>query len=174
MPGEPGLLTGLSLHPMPQPFATTETEDERIPAWRSRLDRPLSGAWCALSWMASTVLFIGIIDWLRGPAYGDAFLSTDSTWAIAHGQLACAFPANGTFTAPLYPLIAGGVAATARIGHGVTFPPRIALGTSCNGALQAFNTWAGKANAEVDTLRIGFVAWLVLLAGVVALLRASG
>jgi hypothetical protein len=134
----------------------------------------LSGVWCALSWLASTVLFVGIVDWLRGPAYGDAFLSTYSSWAVAHGQLACAFPSSATTTPPVYPLLAGGIAAATRIGHSVAFPPKAALGPSCTHAFGAYNAWAGRANVELTTLRIGFVAWLVLLAGVVALLRASG
>jgi hypothetical protein len=163
-------VTGRAVHSMTE----AKGDGARIPAWRSWLDRPLSGAWCAVSWLASTLLFVGIVEVLGGPANGDAYMSTDSTLAIAHGQVACAFPGTGTSVAPLYPVLAGGAAAAVRIGHGLAFPPRAALGPSCANALQAFNTWAGLGHVELATLRLGFLAWLVLLAGVVALLRASG
>jgi hypothetical protein len=127
-----------------------------------------------VGWLASTCLFVAIVELLRGPTNGDAYMSTGSTWAVAHGQLGCAFPGNGTSVAPIYPIISGGIAATTRIGHTVPFPDAAALGSSCTTALGAFNAWSLRAHVEPATLRIGFVGWLILLVGVIALLRASG
>jgi hypothetical protein len=56
------------------------------------LDHPLSGWWCALGWLATTVVFIGVVRLFGGPAHVDVEESVHSTWAIAHGQLACAYP----------------------------------------------------------------------------------
>ena len=91
------------------------------PPWRSWLDKPLSGWGCALGWLASTALFVGAVDLLGGPSSGDAQLTIGSTWAIAHGQLTCAFPSTDSI-APLYPMLSGGLAGLARIGHSVPFP----------------------------------------------------
>jgi len=120
------------------------------------------------------VLFVGIVELMGGPATGDADVVDVSTWPIAHGQLACAFPKNRIVIAPLYPFVSGVLSAAARIGHAVPFPSRAALGPDCVDAYSAFTDWAWKAGALSDTLLVGYVGWLALAAGAVALLRASG
>jgi hypothetical protein len=156
----------------PPPPAVDESADSAsVWAW---LDRPLSNWWCALGWLASTIVFAGFVQCLAGPTSNDAVESTISTWAIAHGQLACAFPKGPVLVAPLYPFLAGGLSAAARIGHTVPFPPRGALGPDCATTFDALTGWSARAGALTDTLLIGYVGWLALLAGVVALLRASG
>ena len=147
---------------------------EPTPSWRTWLDRPISTGWCVLGWLASTLLFVAIIQLFGGPAPGDAVFSTPSTWAIAHGQLACAFPPGPILIAPLYPFLSGGVAAVAHIGHSVPFPARAALGLHCGRAVNVISGWSIKAGALTNTLRIGYVSWLVLLGGIASLLRASG
>ena len=134
-----------------------------------RLDRPVADVWCILGWCLSTAVFAGLIAVLGGPSLGDWEISGFSTWAIAHGQLRCAFPAGQVLAPPLYPLLAGGVAALAHIGHG-PFP---ALG-NCDNAFRVMYQWSVRANALRKTLAIGYLAWLALLAGAVSWLRASG
>jgi hypothetical protein len=141
---------------------------------RSWLDRPLSAWWCALGWLTSTAVFVGFVELLGGPTYLDSTVSVVSTWSIAHGRLSCAFPPRQVVAAPLYPFVSGGIAAAARIGHATPFPAGPALGPGCAKAFGAVWTWGWIAGAVHDTLRIGYVSWLALLAGVVALLRASG
>ena len=141
---------------------------------RSWLDRPLSAWWCALGWLTSTLLFVGLVQLLGGPTYGDAEESAVPTWSIAHGQLSCAFPPKQDLAAPLYPFVSGIIAAASRIGHGTPFPARAVMGTGCTKAAAAVWTWGWAADALGATTRIGYVCWLALLAGVVALLRASG
>jgi hypothetical protein len=138
------------------------------------LDRPLSSRWCVLGWLSSTMVFVGVVQLMGGPTYGDAEESAVSTWSIAHGQLACAFPPKQDLAAPLYPFVSGAIAAAARIGHATPFPTRAAMGPGCAKAAAAVWTWGWAANVVDDTTRIGYVCWLALLAGVVALLRASG
>jgi len=143
------------------------------------LEQPLSGWWCALGWLGATAIFVLFTRLLGGPSQADALESVFTTWAIAHGHLSCAYPGGhvdgGPFIAPvLYPLLAGGIAALAKIGHDVPFPTQAQLGLHCSHAITAMTQWAIQSNATTTTVRIGYVGWFVLLAGVIALLRASG
>jgi hypothetical protein len=138
------------------------------------LDRPLSRWWCMAGWLASSVVFITFVQLLDGPSDGDSAESSPSTWAIAHGQLVCAFPKKEVLAAPLYSYVAGGIAALTHVGHGVPFPSAAALGPGCSKAFNAVWDWGWQSNAVPATLRIGYLGWIVLLAGVVALLRAAG
>jgi hypothetical protein len=143
----------------------------RLGSW---LSRPLSSPLCVVGWCVASAVFIGVVALLGGPASNDTYESVLSTWAIQHGQLACAFPAGYKVTAPLYPLVSGGIAALEHVGSAVPFPPRAALGPHCDNAFLAINTWSLHADAMPDTLRIAYLGWVVLLAGLVALLRSCG
>ncbi len=147
--------------------------ESRAP-WKAWLDKPLSPGGCALGWLASTAVFVAIVQLFGGPAPGDAVFSTPSTWAIAHGQLGCAFPPGHILIAPLYPFLSGGVAAIAHIGYAVPFPARTALGPHCDSADSVISGWSVRAGALTNTLRVGYVGWLALLGGIVSFLRASG
>jgi len=141
----------------------------------SWLDRRLSNRWCALGWLLATVEFVSLTLLLGGPSQADAGLSTPSTWAIAHGVPACAYPSGGApGVAPLYPLVSGVFAWLFRIGRGVPFPSSAALGVHCSTASHAIANWATRSNALTETMLLGYLGWLVLLAGVVALLRVTG
>src|ERR1019366_2818573 len=105
-------------------------DEHRTAALASWLDRPLSRLWCVIGWLTSSALFVGIIAMLGGPSESDANEFVYSTWAIAHGHLACAYSPGtvlnlpgiskpGPFIAPLYPLLSGAVAALLRIGHSI-------------------------------------------------------
>ncbi len=142
---------------------------------------------CLLSWMVATAIFIGIIALLGGPTQNDASESLYATWAIAHGNLACAYPPASGLTSsffpffrphpavpPLWPLLSGGVASLTRIGHTLAFPSQHALGANCVNGFAAMYGWAQNSYAMFPTIGLGYLSWFVLLAGVVALLRASG
>jgi hypothetical protein len=113
-----------------------------------------------------------------GPTSADAPPPDNTTWLIAHGDFGCAYPPAASVvyqtTAPLYPLISGALAAVARIGHGLTFPTSTQLGTSCSTATAAIYQWSFHSGALAPTLRLGYLGWLALLAGVVSLTRALG
>ena len=122
---------------------------------------------------------------LGGPTESDANEFVYSTWAIAHGHLACAYSPGtvlnlpgvskpGPFIAPLYPLLSGAVAALLRIGHSIPFPSQSQLGPNCTSAYKEMFLWTVKGNIVVPTTQIAYLSWLALLVGVVALLRASG
>jgi hypothetical protein len=139
------------------------------------LDRPISGLSCVLGWCVATCVFVGLITALGGVGLNDAYESVFTTWAISHGQLRCAYPAGYESTiAPLYPLVSGAIAAVGRIGHSVPFPPRSAMGPRCDTAFLVINSWSLKARATESTVRIGYASWFPLMAGIVAVLRASG
>jgi hypothetical protein len=144
----------------------------------SWLYRPLSGRWCALAWLAATAIFVGLVRFHGGPAQGDTAESAYSTWAIAHGHFACAYPSVTThddpLIAPLWPLISGAVAALLRIGHGVPFPSQAVMGPHCSNAITSIFEWSVRSGAPLRTYAIGYLSWLVLMAGVVALLRTVG
>ena len=143
-----------------------------LAAW---LTRPLSNRWCALGWLLATIEIVGIGRLLGGPTQADASLSEPSTWAIAHGVPACAYPSSSAAgIPPLYPLVSGGFAWLLRIGHGQAFPSSAALGPHCSTASTAIGGWAARSTVPSATELLGYLGWLVLLAGVVALFRATG
>jgi hypothetical protein len=162
--------TGPSPGPGPHPRTVSD--------W---LDRPISSTWCVLGWVWSTVMYVGIVGLLGPQSQVDTKESVFSTWSIAHGRFGCAYPPAGTYhfkgTAlipPVWPLLSGGVAALAHIGTGVPFPSRAALGGSCTHAITAMSAWSVRAGALEPTMKVGLLGWLVLLAGMVALLRSVG
>jgi hypothetical protein len=128
--------------------------------------------------LAATVVFVGLIEYLGGPSGDDAFESLYSTWAIAHGHLSCAYFAGNTdgfpFRAPLYPLFSGAFAAIIRLGHGVPFPSQSQLGPHCSSSLAAMTQWSYQSGVGQSSVRLGVLSWFVLMAGLVALLRATG
>ena len=142
------------------------------------LDRPRSQLWCVASWVVATGVFVGVTTLLGGLTELDALLSTYSSWSIAHGNVACAFPPGSSsefpVAAPLYSLIAGGLAALFRVGHGISFPNQTALGHSCLHWLAPMTRWSHQTHALTPTLRFGYVGWFVLTAGIVTVMRASG
>ena len=151
-------------------------------AW---LDAPLSTLSCVIGWLAATGVFLGLASFLGGPAEGDAPESVYSTWAIAHGDIACAVPRITThgiasiarpssIATPLWPLISGAFDALIRIGHNVPFPSQRALGPHCSTALAAMYKWSVQSGAALPTVRIGYLCWFVLMGGVVALLPRLG
>jgi hypothetical protein len=149
------------------------------------LDRRVPLIWCVISWLGASAVFYGLIALLGGPVEGDASETVYSTWSIAHGDLACAYPRLGVFhldnlanpfalAAPLYPLISGAGAALLRIGHSVAFPTQSQLGPGCAGAIVKFFNWSATSSAILPTIRLSYLIWPILLAGVVTLVRASG
>jgi hypothetical protein len=155
-----------------RPFHTSGTS---IANW---LSRPLSNYWCALGWIVATVIFAGVTAIAGGLTENDANVSVYVAWSLAHGHLSCGYLPSGALgyaaTAPLYPLLAGGIAAVLRIGHSVAFPTQAQLGLHCLTSTSAINEWALRSGAWTPTLRIGFVAWIALTLGVIAILRTSG
>ena len=149
-----------------------------LPALTDELNRPLSNWFCVLGWLASAGLFVALVAIFLGPSITDVDESTFSTWAIQHGQIACAYPAvsepNEPPVAPLYPLLSAGIAAVTQIGHRTPFPSTAALGPSCHNADNAMHHWYLRSAALIPTTWIGCVCWLALMAGVIAWLRASG
>jgi hypothetical protein len=147
--------------------------------------RPLAARWCYLSWLSAGVLFFGALRLVHAPTEDDAGESLYSTWAIAHGNFACAYPPAGTFhfpsiahpgpfIAPVWPLISGALAAVLRIGHSVPFPSATRMGPGCAQATAAVYHWSVQSSSAQPSARLGEVSWLVLLVGVIALLRACG
>ena len=88
-----------------------------------------------LGWLIALAIFVGLTTLFGGLTQLDALLSTYSSWSIAHGNFACAYPPGSSveisLTAPLYTLIAGGLSFLFGVGHGVAFPTQSALGSRC-------------------------------------------
>ena len=154
---------------MPKP------NDSRLAKW---LMRPLSVQWCLVGWLCVVALMIVIATLWGGPTSADATAPDNTTWLIAHGNFACAYPPAASVvyqtTAPLYPLISGALAAVAHLGHSLTFPSSAQLGTTCSAAVTALYQWSFHSGVLAPTLRLGYLSWLALLAGVVSVLRALG
>jgi hypothetical protein len=149
-----------------------------LPTLTNELNRPLSTPYCVLGWLASIGLFLALVTLFGGPSLIDSQESTYSTFAIAHGEISCAYPSvtevGEPFVTPLYPLLAGGISAVARIGHDLPFPSATALGPGCRDGLVRMNYWFSHSGALRPTTWVGCAAWLALMAGVIAWLRASG
>jgi hypothetical protein len=146
----------------------------RAQAVRTWLDTPLPGWACVLGWCSATAAFIVVVKVFGGPGPNDTYESVFSTWAIAHGQLRCAFPTGYREIAPVYPLFSGALSAIDHAGSGVRFPVRSVLGPHCDRAFLAINQWGDQSGAVQRTVDIGYSGWIVLLAGVVSLLRSCG
>jgi hypothetical protein len=153
-------------------------DGNQSPTWISRLDQPLSQWWCAFGWFISTAIFVGLTRLVGGVTTGDASESVNTTWALAHGIPSCGYAPGNQFglayTGPFYPILSGAVTAVLRIGHSAPFPTKAQLGPHCSTAILAMYHWSIRSHALVPTIQIGYVAWVLLMAGVVALLRASG
>jgi hypothetical protein len=159
-------------------ISPTVADTQHSPVRDSWFDRPLSQRWCVVGWLSAAAVFFGLIQLLGGVSQNDAFESVFSTWAIAHGHLSCAYPPGSAdgfpFLAPLYPLLSGGLAAVTRIGHSVPFPSQGDLGSHCSSAVAVMSRWSAQTNALSPTVHLGYLSWLVLMAGLIAFLRASG
>lgn len=153
-------------------------------AWCARLDRPVRPVAILLGWIGSTLTFVLVATALGGPTEGDSSEVVYGSWAVAHGHLTCVYPviaknlplglANPfALAAPLYPLLSGAVAWVLRIGHTVPFPGPHALGPGCAHGFTAMYHWSTASSVVLPTVRIGYVTWLVLLAGVAYLVRAT-
>ncbi|MHB8379047.1 MAG: hypothetical protein ACYDB2_03885 [Acidimicrobiales bacterium] len=138
-----------------------------------------------MGWLGASVLFYGLVGLLGGPTEGDAAETVYSTWSIAHGNLGCAYPKAAVYhfdnlanpfalTAPLYTLLTGAASALLRIGHTVAFPSQHQLGPSCDDAFVAMFHWSVNSSAILPTVRLSYLMWPVLMAGVIALVRAAG
>ena len=151
------------------------------------LDRPLPNRQCVLGWIVATAIFIGLVAALGGPTTNDAAESYYSTWFVAHGDFSCTYSPPlapnakivpsynpGPYTSPLWPLVSGGLAAATQIGHALPFPSPSELSANCAHAYITTYHWAHKTRARYSTIGLGYLTWFVLLAGVVALLRAAG
>jgi hypothetical protein len=157
----------------------------RIARWKQWLSRPLSNFWCVISWLGATAVFFGLSGVLGGPTESDAAESVYATWSFSHGNLACTYPPSPlhhlndlanpfALAAPLYPLLSGVGAFLLRIGHAIRFPSQHQLGPQCASAFVSIFNWSAKSGAILPTVRLGYLVWPILMAGVIALLRASG
>jgi hypothetical protein len=158
------------------------------PNWRrmtSLLDRPISGISCVIGWISASTLFVGLTALIGGPSESDASVSAYITLSIAHGNFACSYAPIGTFhhigiaypyvlIAPLYPLLSGGFLALTHLTNSVPFPAPAQLEPHCLNTYTAMYGWLGKSDAILTTVRVGYLTWLALVAGAVAVLRAAG
>ena len=138
-----------------------------------------------MSWIASTGLFVFVVQILGGVAPGDSAESVYSTWSIAHLNWACAysprtsfhFPVNASpfaSVAPLYPIVSAAATAILRVGHGFAFPSNAATGSHCSNAYEAIYKWSIVSGALSPTLKVAFLGWILLMISVVVLLRTAG
>ena len=150
----------------------------------SWFNQPLSGTWCVLGWLGAIAVFMAVVRFVGGgPSEVDLGESIYSTWAVAHGHLSCAISRSPRFISrsshgpahllPRFGPILGG------------WPPYLGSATASHFRRRARwdptarRRWSPCTNgshsdAVLPTMRIGYVSWPVLMAGVIAVLRASG
>jgi hypothetical protein len=143
---------------------------------RAWLDEPKSRAACLIAWLASGAALIGITAVLGGPSAGDSQETQLTSWSIAHGQFACAYVSEPHVIqeGPLYGLLSVPFNWIFHIGGGVAFPSAAQLGPHCGNAFSAVSLWSSRSLAINGSLRVGYLAWIAMLIGVVALLRVCG
>ena len=111
---------------------------------------PLEGL---AGWSIAETAFVGLLALIGGVAEGDAAVGIHSTWAIARGHLARAYPPPrylhvppiarpDTSITPFYPIFAGALAAMLRVGRAVPFPTTAQLGYHCANAYGAIYHWS--------------------------------
>ncbi len=61
-----------------------------------------------------------------------------------------------------------------RVGHSVAFPTSSTLGVNCSNAYVAIYKWSIESGALSTTLKFAYLAWFVVMAGVVVVLRDAG
>ncbi len=149
------------------------------------LNRPLSPLERLSGWLLAVGAFIGVVALFGGVSEGDAAVGIYSTWAIAHGHLACAYPPAHHFhvppiarpytsITPFYPVFSGLLVALFRIGHQVPFPSAAQLGYRCATAYEAIYKWSVASGSALETMRVAYASGIVLIAGIAATVRASG
>ena len=154
-------------------------DEVRQSVWIDFLNRPLSKLWSLTGWIVTSSVFILLTRLAGGVTTSDSFVSVNSTLAIAHGDLSCAYPpqatlGNNPLAPPLYPLISGGLSSLFRIGHALPFPGNAQFGANCSHSIAAMGKWIVPTGALFTVVILGYVGWLFLSVGFVALLRASG
>ncbi len=161
-----------------------EVAPPRLQPGRAAALRP---AWVLAGTLGAIALYIAVIRLLGGITEGDSAVSLYSTWAIAHGHLACAYPPPGfrslhlpgiaqpyTSITPFYPVVSGLLVALFRIGHATAFPSIAALGPHCANAYHAIFAWSVRSSSALTTIQVGYVSAALALGAVVLLWRASG
>ena len=159
--------------------ATSLPRASPSPRWWSRLE----AAPILFAAVVSTALFVGWTAFLGGPSHSDLGESLYTTIALAHGQFGCAFASAHTSVqvvsagspsiAPLFPILMGATEALLGVGHGVAFPVAAHDSAHCAASMNAAYLWARRTGTVSSTLRLSYLAWLPLMAGVVSVLRAS-
>ena len=132
-----------------------------------------------MGWILASSLFGLLTRLAGGVTTADSYVSVNSTLAVAHGYLSCAYPpqntlGNNPLAPPLYPLLSGGLSALFRVGHSVPFPHAAQLGPHCSHAFAVIGKWIVPTGANFTVEVLGYVGWVVLAFGVVTLLRATG
>ncbi len=146
------------------------------------LDQSRSFTWSLSAWTLASGVFVTLTMILGGPTTGDSAQSVYSALLMAHGNWSCAYPPAAfshldgfalVFSSPVYTLISALFARLFDLGGAIAFPSATSLGVNCSHAITQVASWAQSTNVLTTMLRFGFVAWLVLAAGVVATLRAA-
>ena len=160
-----------------------------MPSWQRWLDKPQSGLVCLASWILSSAIFIGMVGPLRrAHAERRVGIYLCDLGSCAR-QIRLRVPSRRPGPAskfflfyqphpavpPLWPLISGAYGAVTRIGHTVPFPSQHALGRWLRQrVLRDVSTGRRIPPPSSRRSALGYLSWFVLLAGVIALLRASG
>jgi glycosyl transferase family 87 len=135
------------------------------------LSRPLSTTRCVLGWVVATGLFLGCVSLWYTSSVSDNLESLVPAAAFEQGSLHCAYPPEITSSVPpLYPLIAAGVMEVTRIGASEA-GAYLYTGAHC---VTPDNVVYRSFSAKQSLYLLGFIGWPFLLAGFVALVRASG
>jgi len=134
------------------------------------LDRPLGRGQAVLWWTLASALFILVVVGQFGPTNHDAIEWDTPAWTLAHGQPSCSYRFGfQTEPPPLFPELVGGVEVTVHSLDRRLFAARPYPTVDCRQDEADLSTAASLHDAAL----IGFLAWFVLLCGVVLVFRSD-
>ena len=116
-------------------------------------------------------MFVVVVQLAGGVSSGDYLESAIPTYALAHGHVACMFPAVTGLPwaiAPIYPIISGSIVAVGHLGATVPFPAGTHHG--CATVIHAFARSVNLLRPDHTLQDIAWLGWVVLAGGVAAFL----
>ncbi len=155
--------------------------DDAFGRWRRHPISPYSlGALILL-----VLALFPLASYLLGRPYaGDSFETLPTSWALAHGRWACAYPSSmwvsahkgisAGLAAPLFSLISAGIFFAMRIASLHPFPTTASMGPHCTHAVSLIENWMARAHLTTASLWIGIFGWLALVVAVLVHLSSNG
>jgi len=126
----------------------------------------------------ATALYVSVVTLLGGFQTGDASETVYPSILMAHGQLACAYPASNPFPVPMagpgYAVWTAAAQWLLHLGYVPAFPSPSAFGVNCSQASGALAQWLHLSGVYWSVIHLSVLAWIALALSAHYLLGATG